>query len=131
MPRSYADNAIEILQHTRDGEDLDPAHLKLVEHAVNGFLNEQGRIAFDTLLTQVRAGYVKPWFHGIEHMTRNHEGYVLWKGNPVEHFSGAYAHSDEAKTYLAELACRCAAIEAQGAVPNALSVVWRWPEHAD
>lgn len=131
MPRSYADNAIEILQRTRDGEDLDPAHLKRVELAVNGFLHEQGRLAFDTLLAQARAGYVKPWFRGAQHMTRNHEGHVLWKGNAVGHFSGAYAHSDEAKTYLAQLGRRCAAIEAQGAVPDTLSVVWRWPDDAD
>lgn len=42
MSASLSDHAIEILQKTRDGEDLDPKHLKLVEYAVNGLLNDTG-----------------------------------------------------------------------------------------
>jgi len=122
------DAAIEILQLTRDGEDLDPAHLKLVELAVNGHLNANGTAAFHALLAQVRAGYAKPWFHGVEHITRNHEGYVLWRGRAVEHFSGAYANSAEAETYVREIARRCAVIEARGEVPDTGNVVWRWPD---
>lgn len=121
------DHAIEILKRTRDGEDLDPAHLKLVEMAVNGQLNDKGKGAFAELLANVRAGYVKPWFHGVEHMTRDHEGYVLWKVHAVEHFSRAYAHSDEAKTYVQELARRCLLLEEKGITPSTTEIVWRWP----
>lgn len=126
MTTSLADAAIDILQRTRDGEDLDPKHLKLVELAVNGMLNETGLTLFRELHAQVQRGYVKPWFHGVEHITRNHEGYVLWRGKPIEHFSGDYAGSDEAATYVKELARRCAILEAQGITPDTNHVVWRW-----
>lgn len=128
MTTSLADAAIDILQRTRDGEDLDPAHLKLVELAVNGMLNETGLALFRELHAQVQRGYVKPWFHGVEHITRNHEGYVLWRGKPIEHFSGDYAGSDEAATYVKELARRCAILEAQGITPDTNHVVWRWTD---
>jgi len=128
MTRCLAQDAIEILQLTHDGDDLDPRHLKLVESAVNGRLNTDGLVAFDNLLTQVRAGYAKPWFHGVTNITRDHEGYVLWKGRPVEHFSHDYAASPEAPIYLREIARRCSIIEARGEVPDTNAVVWRWPE---
>ena len=62
------DDALEILRATRDGEDLAPEHLKLVEIAVNGWLSEAGEIAFAELLANVRGGYVRPWLHGVEHL---------------------------------------------------------------
>jgi len=126
MTASHADAAIEILRLTRDGDDLDPKHLKLVELAVNGMLNETGLTLFRELHAQVQQGYLKPWFHGVEHVTRNHEGYVLWRGKPIEHFSGDYAISDEAAIYVNELARRCAILEAQGVTPDTNHVVWRW-----
>lgn len=127
MTTSLADHAIEILQRTRDGDDLDPGHLKLVELAVNGCLNDQGKGAFTKLLANVRTGYTKPWLHGVEHITRDHEGYVLWKGRPIEHFSSSYAHGDEAETYTQELARRCLILERRGITPDTLHVVWKWP----
>ncbi len=39
---STCDMACDILQRTNDGDDLEPMHLKLIEDAVNGFLNEKG-----------------------------------------------------------------------------------------
>ena len=59
MNRSDCDRAIEILRNTRDGDDLDPIHLKLVELAVNGFLNERGVEAFHRLYEEVKRGYKK------------------------------------------------------------------------
>lgn len=132
MSANLADNAIEILRATHDGEDLDPEHLKLVELAVNGLLNPTGLHLFNELLQQVPKGYVKPWFHGVEHVTRNHEGYVLWKGVPVEHVSAPYAASDEAATDVRELARRCLILEGKGIAPTTTSVVWTWhdlPNH--
>lgn len=122
---TIADDAIEILYLTRDGEDLDPMHLKLIELAVNGMLNEPGLHLFRELHAQVQKGYVKPWFHGVENITRNHEGYILWREKPIEHFSSKYAASDEAATYVKELAQRCAILELQGLVPSTNLVVWR------
>lgn len=128
MSASLTDHAIEILQKTNDGEDLDPKHLKIVEYAVNGLLNQTGLHLFYDLLENVRGGYVRPWFHGVEHVTRNHQGYVLWKGVAIEHYSGAYAHSDEAAENIRELARRCAILEGKGVTPDTNSVVWRWSE---
>ena len=36
------EKACVILKSTNDGDDLDPDQLKLLENAVNGFLNEKG-----------------------------------------------------------------------------------------
>lgn len=126
MTTSLIDMAIEILSKTRDGDDLDPNHLKLVELAVNGMLSDTGLALFRALHAQVQRGYAKPWLHGVEHLTRDHEGYVRWKGIPIEHFSSGYAASEEAEPYVKELARRCAILEQQGITPNTTRVVWRW-----
>lgn len=128
MTDILADQAIEILQKTRDGDDLAPSHLKLLEMAVNGCLNDAGKGAFAALLASVRTGYVKPWFHGVEHLTRNHHGYVFWKGHEIEHITGSLVHDDEGKAYAAELARRCSVLEARGVTPSTVEVVWRWPD---
>jgi hypothetical protein len=127
MTDTLADQAIEILQKTSDGDDLDPGHLKLLELAVDGRLNIAGKGAFAALLASVRSGYVKPWFHGVEHLTRDQEGYVYWKGNTVEHITGNLVLNDEGKAYALELARRCAILEAQGLTPTTRDVVWTWP----
>ena len=43
---TLAEIAIDILQRTDDGDDLDPRDVKLLEMAVNVFLNEKGAIVF-------------------------------------------------------------------------------------
>lgn len=123
---TIADNALEILPLSRDGEDLDPKHLKLVECAVNGRRNQKGLRRVRELLAQLRHGYRTPWFHGVQHMTRNHAGYVLSKGRAIEHFSGDCANSDEAKTYVEELARRCTILETKEITADTADVVWRW-----
>lgn len=130
MTTTLADHAVEILQRTHDGDNLDPSHLKLVELAVNGCLNDAGKGAFTAFLANVRDGYTKPWFHGVEHITHNHAGDVLWKGRPIEHVSSGYAHGDEAKTYTQELARRCLILEKRAITPGTLHVVWNWPPPA-
>ena len=57
---AVTDEAIEILQATNDGDDLAPEDLKLLEIAVNGFLNEAGEVAFAALVGKVREGYQRP-----------------------------------------------------------------------
>ena len=94
------EQAIEILRDSRDGEDLDPPHLSLVEAAVNNNLTERGIEAFHQLHAEVTSGkYVKPWLCGVEHVTRDLQGYIYWKGNRIEHF-----------TFSAMDAVRCKAI---------------------
>lgn len=80
MTASNCDLAIAILKNTEDGEQLAPEHLRLVEDAVNGPLDETKSAIFRTLHADVLAGtYRKPWLHGVENLTRDHEGYVYWK----------------------------------------------------
>lgn len=122
MPTDIADEAIEILRATHDGDELDPQHLKLVELAVNGLLNQAGRQAFAELLASVRKGYVKPWLHGAEHITRDHAGYIYYKQHRIEHFSPAYALSPEAQAYACKLSETCKALEAKGIVPSFAAV---------
>jgi hypothetical protein len=75
---SLSDLALEILRNTHDGDDLDPRDLKLVEHAVNGFLNAKGAAVMVDLHARATApaGYTKPWFHGINHLSRDLNGYI-------------------------------------------------------
>jgi len=77
------DICIDILKKTNDGEKLSPPHLRLVEIAANNGLSEAGEIALNKLHQNVLAGYKPDWFHDIEHLTIDHEGYVYWKNLQV------------------------------------------------
>lgn len=125
---SLINAALEIVRSTDDGETLSPPDLKLVEMAVNGQLNEHGERIFYELLDQVRSGYRPPWFHGIEHLTLDHQGYVRWKGIAVEHYDAPYAYSEQAKADALEVARRCRHLEATGQEVSNRTVVWRWQE---
>jgi|SRR5579871_3055052 len=128
---TYSDQALEIVQGTRDGNDLAPEHLKLVELCVNGWLSEAGEVAFAELYANVTKpkGYTRPWLHGIEHLTKDHAGFVYWKGRAVEHYSfygdDAFEHE---KAAAEEIARRCRILEARSEPISTSSVVWRWEE---
>jgi len=124
---NLTDRAIEILKRTRDGDDLSGDHLYLVQEAVNGNLSNLGLKAFAELHARVTSGdYVRPWLHDIEHLTKNQDGYVFWKGHEVEHFS--FRNRDEERKAAEELARRCRVIESRGEIPNTSNAVWRWTE---
>src|SRR2546426_8457368 len=123
MSKPIIEQAIEILQATRDGEDLAPEHLKLVEIAVNGWLNEAGEVAFAELYANVKSDYRRPCFHGIQHLTIDHQGYVYWKGEEVEHDNPGWAYSEEAKAQAQELAQRCMMLENQGKPVNTTNAI--------
>lgn len=126
---AVTDEAIEILQATNDGDDLAPEDLKLLELGVNGFLNEAGDVAFGALVAKVREGYQRPWFHGIEHLTLDHVGYVYWKGQQVEHYTiGTFAYTDRGVLAAKEVARRCRALERAGEAVSTRSVIWDWSE---
>ena len=120
--------AIEILQKTNDGDDLDPRDLKLVESAVNGFLTEAGYQAFKELHQKALKGYTPPWFADIEHMTRSQIGYIRWKGHVVEHYDSPWAYTKEGKESAEELARRCRILEDEGQELNVNTAIFRWPE---
>jgi hypothetical protein len=131
MSESISDLAIEIMRSTKDGDNLAPQHLKLVERAVNGFLNEQGEVEFYELVSNVRKGYVKPWFHDIENLTIDHAGYVYWKDKQVEHYTPRWAYTDDAKQAATELARRCRHLESIGAEVNGTNAVWKWEQFVE
>jgi len=131
--RDICDRACEILKKTRDGDDLDPSDLKLTELAVNCDLNNMGEIMFNELYQSVVVDgtYVKPYLHGIEHITRDHEGYIYYKGIHVEHYDRDWVYSEDAKNNLLELKRRCEFLERKGIEVSCNSVTWGWGNYAD
>jgi len=124
------DMALEILRETRDGDALAPDHLRLVENAVNGFLTEKGVEKFRELHGEVVSGkYKKPGFHGIEHLTVDHEGFVSWKGIHVEHYDFPFAFSERGKRAALELAERCKHLEKKGVSVNTTTAIWSWDQY--
>jgi len=107
------EKAIAIISLTHDGNDLSPSHLHLTECAVNGFLSDKGLQDFDSIYEDVINGrYCQPWLQGIEHLTVDHEGYIYFKGQCVEHYDRPY--DLENKGDLKDLAARCRHLEQLG-----------------
>lgn len=109
----HTEKAIAVLRATRDGDDLAPQHLYLVQLAVNHGLTAAGIAAFDELHTACvsATGYRKPWHFDVEHVTKDVDSYVYWKGRRVEHFTFRGDHEAERQATI-ELAARCAAEDA-------------------
>jgi hypothetical protein len=132
MNADIGDRAVEILRATQDGDRLAPLHLYLLQEAVNGHLSAEGLKVFEDLHRNAMqpGGYVPPWYHGIEHLTRDLEGYVYWKGVDVEHhsFIGPDAHARE-KAAALMVAARCRHLEATGIPVNGLNTVWHWEKY--
>ena len=122
--KSPYDMIIEILENTHDGNDLSPSHLKLVEITSNNDLSEAGEIALYELYANVQKGYSKPCHLGVEHMTKDHEGFIYWKNIQVEHYS--HMDNEEELKELKELERRCKIIESSGLIVNGSTVIWQW-----
>jgi hypothetical protein len=126
--KSRCDMACEVLQKTHDGDDLAPFHLWLLQEWVNDHLNEKGEALFREMHQQVMAGtYTKPWVQGVEHLTRDHEGYIYWKGIQVEHFSfSGKGCQEREKAAAEELARRCRILESKGIPVSCAHAIWKW-----
>lgn len=129
MSLAVIEKALAIITATNDGNDLAPRDVTLVETAVNGRLNQNGEAAFEELYRNVTkaGGYTVPWFHGIEHLTLDQQGYVRWRGHPVEHYESPYCYSDDARQSAQEVARRCQLLESMGQTPTNHNVIWTWP----
>jgi hypothetical protein len=97
---------------------------------VNGHLNEVGEQKFEKLYQSALAGYQKPWFHSIENLTIDHEGYVNWKGKAVEHYDSDWRWTDKARLAAEEVARRCQHLESIGVPPSTATVIWTWEKYA-
>jgi hypothetical protein len=123
--------AIEIISATHDGDDLSPQDLYLVECAVNGLLKPSGLELFADLHKRVKDGTYRPqWLQGVEHLTRDHAGYVYWKGQEIEHWDSRIAYDPEYKAAAEDLARRCRILEAEAKPIDKGTVIWNWPEEA-
>ena len=133
--KSIADMAIEILEKTNDGDDLSPGHLYLVQEAVNHGLTEAGEVAFFELHANVLKGYVRPWFCGIENLTRDHQGFVYWKGVQVEHYDHDHWREENWQQKMMkdaeELGSRCRFLESKGIKPTTNTAIWEWEKYAE
>ena len=131
MSQSMCDMVCEVLKKTNDGNDLAPIDLKLIEMTINGFINELGEVAFYELHARVLKGeYQKPWLQGVEHLTMDHEGFVYWKDQSIEHWDGKITHEGNARgqAEAAELSRRCNILEKAGEPINTNTVIWNWPD---
>jgi hypothetical protein len=124
MNADVCELACDILRATKDGEELAPPDLKLIELAVNGQLNEAGEAAFMELHRNATKpkGYTVPWFLGTEHMTRDQQRYIYWKGVRIEHYDHDVwkqeGWRERMKADAEALASLCLALEAQGITPT-------------
>lgn len=123
---SVCQKAIHILRQTEDGETLSPRQLYLVQQAVNQVLNKAGMEKFEELYQKVLAGDWKEWLFDIEHMTKDHSGYIYWKGVMVEHFS--FSNYKLEKEAADKLARRCQILETKGVPVSVESAVLFWDE---
>lgn len=110
----------EILKNTNDGNLLEPSHLALVQLAVNNMLSQEGINAFTELYTDVviNRDYQQPFAYGVEHITRDHDGYVYYKGHQVEHFSFHNMTQEDAVSSLTNLSEHCQRMEYLGLNPS-------------
>lgn len=125
--------ACEILGKTNDGDLLDPQDLKLLEGAVNNYLSVEGREIFEKLYRSVVVDevYTKPFLHNIEHLTRDHDGYIYYKGINVEHYDRDYVYTEAAKSKLLELKRQCEFLERKGVPVSGSEVIWGWGKYND
>ena len=68
------------------------------------------------------------FFHDIEHLTVDDEGFVSWKGKRVERFDPDFAQTDAAIGKARLLAARCRHLEEIGEPVNKMNVVLKWED---
>lgn len=112
------DKACLVLTYTKDGRELSPDHLYTVELLVNGFLNEEGYKYFEEkiYIPCKEQTYHKPFHFDVEFMTKDHEGYIYYKGIHMEHFS-FHGDVEGEKKATEKLQKACIAYEAANGKP--------------
>lgn len=131
MQESIYDIARYILQNTKDGNNLAPEHLYLVQVAVNGGLSELGEVEFYKLYDSVKRGYAKPYLHGVPNVTKDHEGFVYWRSVRIEHYTFYGEDADKREREATqELAKRCLHLERIGVPVTFENAFSRWDRYA-
>ena len=93
-------------------------------------LTELAENEFFRLLGLNRPSYKAQWFHGIEHLTIDHEGFVAWRGREIERYTPAWAYTSVARQSALELGRRCRQLEALGVPVDRESAICNWDHHA-
>lgn len=110
--------AIAILKATNDGNQLDPSDLRMLQDVVNGgfaAMTPEAKDYWKKMVETTASGqYKSRWFCGLKDLTRNHEGYVSWKGHHVEHYSFPESRRQEMIYSARRLAAVCMKIESAG-----------------
>jgi hypothetical protein len=126
---TISEMAVQILRVTRDGMDLAPQDLGLVQLASNSqHRRAESEFApvwamFNDLYERcIQGRYAKPWLHGVEHLTKDHQGYVYWKGEHVEHYSFGRDVEGE-RAAASKLGAKCRALESRGVPVNSATAI--------
>ncbi|MEJ8837615.1 hypothetical protein [Ramlibacter sp. AN1133] len=124
------DRAIRILENTHDGDDLARRDLALLQHVVNhgrAALTELGLKRWEDVVNAVADGsYVKPWLHGVENLSKDHDGYVKWRGRVVEHYS--FRDDEGERAAAQQLGECCRFLEAKGRPVRSMEVMKAYDE---
>lgn len=126
---SLSQKAIQVLRLSVDGSQLAPLHLKLIELAVNGRLDEEGIAEMAMLHRDVVEGRYsanRVWLCGVDHVTRDHAGYVSYKGRQLEHFS--HSSAEGMRQAAEQLALICQRLERMGRPINQVEYHASWRE---
>jgi len=118
-----------ILERCADREDLfetveDDSESESFDEDFHAAIGDIGN-----LLHILRGNYSScdgEYYYNLEHMTRNSEGYILYKGNVVEHYS--FDNKGDEYSHLILLKYACELLEKNGIELNMRSVVWRFDE---
>lgn len=132
-PRGGATTAVEqalaVLRATSDGDLLAPSDLCLLQLVVNrglDVLGEERARRWDYVVAATAGGtYERPWLHGVHNLLKRHDGYVLWKGVAVEHYSFQDMQAERESAHFLGACCRLIEARGQAVSAAALSDVWR------
>lgn len=118
-----------VFRQTGHGNTRGSSSRSLIWTAVNEDLTELTESAFFRLLGRDRPRYRPQWFHGIEHLTIDQEGFVAWRGQEIERYPPAWANTSVARQSALELGRRCRQLEALGVRVDRGSAICNWDHH--
>lgn len=121
------EKACDILRLTNDGDNLSSHDLRFIEIAVNNGLNEKGITYLNELLEKANKGYERPYHYGVEHITKDVEGFIYYKGIHVEHFSHRDSEQERKATLYLKKCCEL--LERNNIEVNSSSAVWAFDRY--
>lgn len=122
--KSVKEMVLEVLEQTNDGEDLLPEDLSLVMSSIHSD-KEDPSAELCNLHTAVFDGtYANTCWYVVEPFTIDHEGYVYYKNQMVEHFSEPNTVSSHVEIH--KLKQRCEYLEENNLTVSLTNAVLIW-----